>query len=713
MDTTTQYAVDGWHIDSAANRLTKDGTEVRLEPRVMQVLVYLVAHPGETVSKDALMEAVWQDMVVTEHSINKAISKLRRVFGDDARQPRIIATISKKGYRLIAPVATIPGPKYPAAPPHTVVADSTLAPITHLSRLSLPAWTSSLIIAGLLLLAIVLWATWSSDATTPQPFIAATNIKPLTTTVGLEMRVSFSPDDQTFVFAHKDPTTLTWNIYKQHNHAVTQLTDTPNFEAFPRYSPDGRHIAFVRYWDEATGLFLLSPDADRVETLLFEERYPMIGFDWSPDGQQIIYAASQGPNRASQLFLYTLATNERRVLTMPDSTHLGDRLPMFSPDGTSILFSRTGPELNDDLYQIATNGTSLKRLTYDHTFIVGMDWSPTTQDIYYCSHKDETYELIRLTPKGTKHSLLKTMSSKLSGAFPTISNAGDKLAFEQWHYRRNIYQVRLDRKTDSLSPPTSFVTSTYSDWNAQFSPDGEYIVFTTDRSGKIELWLGNKHGTPLERLAKLPAGLRVRPHWSPDGRFIVYAAKEDTAFNTYLIDVEHKELTLFESHASDPMFSRDGQWIYFSTSRHHNGYQQIWKKPMAGGAPLHIPALGGTVSTEAPDGQSLFFTKVNQPGLWRLLEDETEERILDDLHSKDDNNWVVVEDGIYYIKRQYDDTPVLAYLDLNTFDQRLYPESDLNSTYSDIFGLSLAPDGQTLIYGKLDYADSDLMYIDL
>jgi TolB-like protein len=87
----------------------------------MEVLVCLAQHPGDTVSKEQLFQAVWPRTLVTEDVLKRCIAELRRAFDDDAREPRVIETISKRGYRLVAPVTA--GGATPA-PAESVVSDS-------------------------------------------------------------------------------------------------------------------------------------------------------------------------------------------------------------------------------------------------------------------------------------------------------------------------------------------------------------------------------------------------------------------------------------------------------------------------------------------------------------------------------------------------------------------------------------------------------------
>ncbi len=101
------FRIGKWLIHPNLNRITYDNLQVKLEPKVMKVLVCLAKYRGETVTRDYLMETLWSDTVVTEDSLNRSISKLRQVFNDDSKQPSVIETISKIGYRLIAPVEEV------------------------------------------------------------------------------------------------------------------------------------------------------------------------------------------------------------------------------------------------------------------------------------------------------------------------------------------------------------------------------------------------------------------------------------------------------------------------------------------------------------------------------------------------------------------------------------------------------------------------------
>lgn len=97
--------VGDWRVHRASGELVgPDGTR-RVEPKVMDLLCLLAARPGQVVSRETIFEALWPGVIVGDDSLARTVSKLRQTLGDDARAPRYVETIAKRGYRLLAEVA--------------------------------------------------------------------------------------------------------------------------------------------------------------------------------------------------------------------------------------------------------------------------------------------------------------------------------------------------------------------------------------------------------------------------------------------------------------------------------------------------------------------------------------------------------------------------------------------------------------------------------
>ncbi len=99
--------IEGWRVDVSSHRMSRAGNSVRLEPRAVALLVYLAERPGQTVTREELEREVWRGRVVGYDALSRAVTKLRKAFGDDPMQPRVIETIPKVGYRFVAEVKTV------------------------------------------------------------------------------------------------------------------------------------------------------------------------------------------------------------------------------------------------------------------------------------------------------------------------------------------------------------------------------------------------------------------------------------------------------------------------------------------------------------------------------------------------------------------------------------------------------------------------------
>ena len=102
------FRIGEWLVSPALNQISRNGTNARIEPKAMRVLVYLAEHPG-VVSKDQLISAAWPDVFVSDDVLSGCISALRKTMCDDARRPKIIETIHKGGYRLLLPAERVNG----------------------------------------------------------------------------------------------------------------------------------------------------------------------------------------------------------------------------------------------------------------------------------------------------------------------------------------------------------------------------------------------------------------------------------------------------------------------------------------------------------------------------------------------------------------------------------------------------------------------------
>ena len=101
------FRVAGVVVRPSLNRVERDGQEIRLRPKSMEVLAFLAVRPGQVATRDELLSAVWPGVSVAEEGLTQCIAEIREALGDNVRQPSYIETVPKRGYRLIVRVEVI------------------------------------------------------------------------------------------------------------------------------------------------------------------------------------------------------------------------------------------------------------------------------------------------------------------------------------------------------------------------------------------------------------------------------------------------------------------------------------------------------------------------------------------------------------------------------------------------------------------------------
>lgn len=98
-----EFKIPGWLVKPQTNELVGAEQTLKLDHKVMQLLVYLVQNAGSDLSKENILRAVWGEGVFTEEVLTVAVSSLRKALGDNSRTPNYIKTLPRFGYRMLTP----------------------------------------------------------------------------------------------------------------------------------------------------------------------------------------------------------------------------------------------------------------------------------------------------------------------------------------------------------------------------------------------------------------------------------------------------------------------------------------------------------------------------------------------------------------------------------------------------------------------------------
>lgn len=721
--------VGDWFVEPQLNRLSRNNEQVRIEPKVMDVLVCLVERPGRTVTKAQFMERVWGDTVVTDDVLARCISELRKVLGDNARQPTYIETIRKTGYRLIAPVRMVAndppreesGSRLDPSPEHQLTAvewqmlpsdQERWMPLDRrLGRwLRTQPWRKRILAAILIALIVgagigVQWEGPIVEAPAPPKTV------PFTSFPGEEFDPALSPDGERLAFVWDGSDGANHDIYLKQNGTETplRLTDHPAQEHSPTWSPDGQRVAFVRTGDDGHSIHITPViGGSPREVARFGPRQ-VEGLVWSPDGATIAFALQETPYGPFHIQLLALETQQQRSLTAPPAHLHGDLAPRFSPDGQHVAFLRSVVDRVQDIYVVPAQGGTPRRVTHDRADVSGLDWTTDGRGLVFASNRDGAFSLWRVSASGSASPRWIPLSGLGSDLHqPSIAQTG-QMALTQRSLNTNIWQLRRTQGYNRFSAQR-LIASTQWDSDPAIAPDNEHIAFTSKRSGHFEVWTCRRDGSQPLQLTAFNGPFLSTPRWAPDGERIAFVARADQQPDIYVVERgggPARRLTHHPAEDVAPSWSHDGQSIYFGSNR--GGTWQIWKMPADSGAAHPVTTDGGFAAFEAPDGQYLYYVKKDQPGIWRKrLDGEGISWLLRALEPFDWGNWAVTPHGIYFVRRD-GSQPELAYYSFasgHIFGLAALPEMTHHSS------LAVAPGGAWFLYTRTDRSESDILLVE-
>jgi dipeptidyl aminopeptidase/acylaminoacyl peptidase len=208
--------------------------------------------------------------------------------------------------------------------------------------------------------------------------------------------------------------------------------------------------------------------------------------------------------------------------------------------------------------------------------------------------------------------------------------------------------------------------------------------------------------------ATMGARITGTPRWSPDGQLITFDSNVEGHYQVHMISAaggKPRRLTSGPADNNLSSFSRDGKWIYFSSNR--TGERQIWKVPAAGGEPVQVTHNTGFVAFESPDGAYVYYTQTAgaPSALWRIPASGGQPvKVLEGVVQLD---FTVFDRGIYYIDQPADEAR------LQFYSLATGRSTTVARNLGDIGqGLTVSPDGRTILYPRMDSPVNDLMLVE-
>ena len=535
--------------------LARGGVAQPVEPKTFRVLLILLKSPQKLVPKEELVKAVWGDVAVSDNSLTRCIAALRRVLGDDARQPRYIETVTTVGYRFLSPVKVVedgaPESAETEAPAPVAIA------AVEAKRSGARRW----VIGGVAVAALGLTA-WNLSRPMPPPRIKA--------------YTQLTHDGNKKWVAGTDGSRI---------YLLLQSETDPVGEVSVSGGEIG-HIAIPMRNIATAGLIDVSPDGSNFLVQSNEKGYgkdrpvwnvrmpegssrgvPGLssGGRFSPDGKLVTYATA---NREIWV-VGSDGANARKLSSGPITAGTSQDLEMpkdfaWSPDGRLIRFSK-----GSRLWEISAEGRNLHEVLV-HWPSGAHDCGNWTQDgrffLFRVKQKwydwggqlwalDERRGLLRHGPGDP----VQLTTGPIVWGCPVSSRDGKQIFATGWTSRGELQ--RFDATTRQLQPFLNGISAV----GATFSRDGQRVAYVKYDEGT--LWTANRDGSHAVQLTYPPAHV-VMPRWSPDGTQISFTDPKRTPINSYLVPASGGAPRILSpgNIGTDAGWSPDGKRIIFSNS---------------------------------------------------------------------------------------------------------------------------------------------------
>lgn len=613
---TSSYRFNSFLLNVAERQLFHAGTAVSLTPKAFDVLVYLVVRGGHLVHKDELMQAVWPDSFVEEGNLSRIIHTLRRALGEDDGN-RLIETIPKSGYRFLSDVQKMSGnvetcseqsdpnvdhlPDQISERPLPTLGTEWRFPFGHVPKIF---WIGTIAI-GVFLVVVgyeakkAFWGRSSIQNVGLRSITASGNIgfpalspdgrllalvKTETGKPSLwirqnslrnsEIRLTEPKVDEIFTGVVFSPDgSRVYFLLKPRNNSVTQLYSVPIFggeaaksiindvDSPPAFSPDGKHFAFMRRntKEGVTAVIVANNDGTDPRELIRRtapKDFSLKPLAWSPDGRKLVCFGAEKIGNADRS-LVLIDADQGKELSVSDQKWVWvDSIVWTKNRGLVFSGSDSQKPLGLQLWAMDGLPGTANRVTNDLNDYSDLSIATETDAISALQAQWES--LVCLVEPSAPESCKKISPNKTDGSQGIAwTPDGDLIYTSVINNRNSLQRMSIsDMSTRAITDDEKYIFR-----NPAVSPDGRYIVFTSNQEQPETIWRMGIDGHDPKRLVDISGDMAAI---SPNGQTVYFSSSVEGRASIWSVSIDAAlPKKLSEQIGSRPKVSPDGGRIAF------------------------------------------------------------------------------------------------------------------------------------------------------
>ncbi len=485
------YQLKDWRFDADRQVLSMDNTEARLEPLQSELLRYFCDNPQRIITRDELIESVWQGHIVTENAVNRVIAKLRKSLKDQVKNPRFIVTYPKKGYKFIVSV------------------DSNVElPIIKPKKTSM-----NLIMAVSVVLCSVIAALTFFYENDADYFYKA---KALTRGGGQEYEAKISPNGSYLSYSAFESGVYHLYLKDLTTGETKRISDGLGNAGSSDWSADGGKLIYLYTHKDRCELRLMTLTNSQVLEEKIIHNCPSGSYGsvtFTHDTDHIIYAerSSQG----APYYIYRLNINDfsQTQLNQPVAYKAGNSQFDLHPTEDKLLISSPDEQQWLGFYVLDLTTDELTFLFKKDEHLCCAIWNHNGDKIITMGLHPAN-SLIEISMDGKNIKTLYETTHQVGPPVRVTHNETYLYSGGQFDYDIKSYHV--DSKTHEFA-----VDSSVTDEFPAISHSGEQLAFLSRRSGHSQVWIKDLKNSQLSMLSQFDNhDKHFDIKWSPDDKYI-------------------------------------------------------------------------------------------------------------------------------------------------------------------------------------------------